>query len=367
MKKTKTILLSCLAASVILALPAGTASAKDLDKLRIAVINMQPVWGDKQANLKKILSYSKEAASMGAKMIVFPEMALTGYAMEQGDGIKRADRMQVKLAEPADGEAASAVADAAKKLKAYIAYGYPEKKGDAADDVYNSVLVAGPDGIIGSYQKIHPFGSEVIWCKTGTDPFMFDTPWGKVGVSICYDTYNYPELTRYYAASGARLILNPTATSWAYYSAKHPGDDGLPLNDGKPYADNNKAWVNRFMDRIEATVVQSGVYVASADLVGSEKKADGTFMGTAFPGGSCVVGPSTDTEGTESYIDYYGTNPAKATAEGIYYSDVDLSTAKRNSFVNYIKTDAQEGNLYSPALYAKWFEKLAGEYKELNH
>ncbi len=344
----------------------STVSAKDLDKLRIAVVNMQPVWGDKQANTDKIISMAREAAHTGAQIIVFPEMALTGYAMEQGD-IKRVDRMQVKLAETQDGEAATKISAEAKKLGAYIAYGYPEKKGDAANDVYNSVLVAGPEGTIGSYQKIHPFGSEVVWCKTGTDPFLFDTPWGKVGVSICYDTYNYPELSRYYAASGARLILNPTATSWAYYSAKYLGKDGLPVKDGKPYADNNKAWTNRFKDRIEATVIQSGVYVASSDLVGAEKKADGTFMGTAFPGGSCVVGPTTDAEGTESYIDYYGTDPAKATDEGIFYSDIDLSTAKRNSFVNYIKTDAQEGNLYAPDLYAKWFEKLAREYKALNH
>lgn len=344
----------------------SSAMAEDLDKLRIAVVNMQPVWGDKAANTAKMVKLAEEAATLGAKMIVFPEMALTGYAMEQGD-VKRADRMQVKLAETQDGEAAQVMSAAAKKLGAYIAYGYPQKLGDAPDEVYNSVLVSGPDGIIGSYQKIHPFGSEVVWCKTGTEPFLFDTPWGKVGVSICYDTYNYPELSRFYAASGARLILNPTATSWAYYSAKYPEADGLPVNDGMPYADNNHAWANRFKGRIEATVIQSGVYVASSDLVGAEKQADGTFMGTAFPGGSCVVGPSTDAEGTDNYIDYYGTDPERATVEGIYYSDVDLSTAKRNSFVNYIKTDAQEGNLYAPDLYAKWFQKLAEDYKALNH
>lgn len=367
MNKSK-LALSLLGLSLLLTATMQNGYAQDglSDKLRIAVVNVQPVWGDKQANLTKILKYSEQAASMGAKMIVFPEMVLTGYAMENGD-VKRLDRMQVKLAESENGEAATTIAQEAQKLGVYIAYGYPEKKGEATDDVYNSVLVAGPSGIVGSYQKIHPFGSEVVWCKTGTDPFLFDTPWGKVGVSICYDTYNYPELSRYYAASGARLILNPTATSWAYYSAKHLCDDGMPVNDGKPYADNNQAWTNRFKGRVEATVIQSGVYVASSDLVGAEKTADGTFMGTAFPGGSCVVGPSTDAEGTDNYIDYYGTNPARATEEGIYYSDVDLSTAKRNSFVNYIKTDAQEGNLYSPDLYIKWYEKLAKEYKPLNH
>ena len=100
----------------------STVSAKDLDKLRIAVVNMQPVWGDKQANTDKIISMAREAAHTGAQIIVFPEMALTGYAMEQGD-IKRVDRMQVKLAETQDGEAATKISAEAKKLGAYIAYG----------------------------------------------------------------------------------------------------------------------------------------------------------------------------------------------------------------------------------------------------
>lgn len=39
---------------------------------------------------------------------------------------------------------------------------------------------------------------------------------------------------------------------------------------------------------------QSGVFVITSDLVGAERKADDTFMGTAFPGGSCVVGPTDD-------------------------------------------------------------------------
>lgn len=90
-------------------------------------------------------------------------------------------------------------------------------------------------------------------------------------------------------------------------------------------------------------------------------------MGTCFPGGSSVVGPSDDKRGTLSYIDYYGTDPAKAVDEQIVYSSVDLSLAKRNSFVNYIDTDLQKGHLYAPNLYVKWFERLAkASYVPLN-
>ena len=53
------------------------------NNLKIAVVNFQPVWGDKDANLKKMISDSQTAADNGAKLILFPEMALTGYAMEK--------------------------------------------------------------------------------------------------------------------------------------------------------------------------------------------------------------------------------------------------------------------------------------------
>lgn len=341
------------------------ANAESRDTVRIATVNFQPIWGDKKANLNKMSKFIKEAADNGAELVLFPEMCLTGYAMEQNDSMLRGDRMQVKLAEPFNGESAKTIAKIAKKNGIYVVYGYPEKIGNDPLNVYNSAVAIDPNGkILGSYRKVHPFGSEVIWAKTGTEPFLFDTPWGKIGISICYDTYNYPELSRYYAAKGAKIILNPTAISWGYYSASDL-KDGQPLNDGKPINGNNKAWVNRFKNRIEAVTTQSGVFVITSDLVGAERKADGTFMGTAFPGGSCVVGPTDDKKGTMEYISYYGTNPETAVNEEIVYSELNLDNAKRNSFVNYIKTDLQEGQLYQPALYEKWFKDLEKDYKVL--
>lgn len=340
-------------------------AAEGKNSVRIATVNFQPIWGDKQANLDKMIRMTEEAADNGAKLVLFPEMCLTGYAMEQNNSMPRIERMQVKLAEPFNGKSAEKMAEIAKEKGVYIVYGYPEKIGENPLNVYNSAVAIAPNGtILGSYRKVHPFGSEVIWAKTGTEPFLFDTPWGKIGISICYDTYNYPELSRYYAAKGAKIILNPTATSWGYYSANELENE-QPLNDGKPINGNNKAWVNRFKNRVEAVTTQSGVFVVTSDLIGAERKSDGTFMGTAFPGGSCVVGPTDDKKGTMEYISYYGTNPETAVDEGIIYSELNLDNAKRNSFVNYIKTDLQEGNLYQPSLYEKWFSDLEKDYKPL--
>ena len=119
------------------------------DHLKLALVNMQPVWGDKDANLKKMVRMANEAADNGARMIVFPEMCLTGYAMEQGD-IRRADRMQIRLAETEHGPSAAVMTDVARKRNLYIIYGYPERIGSDPLNVYNSAFVAGPDGYLGS-------------------------------------------------------------------------------------------------------------------------------------------------------------------------------------------------------------------------
>lgn len=350
---------------IILSVPVWATEGVPKNNLKLAVVNFQPCWGDKSYNLDKMIQYVESAADEGAELILFPEMALTGYAMETGEDINRSERMQVKLAEKYDGPSAQAIAKIAKERNVYVVYGYPEIIGD--DDplnIYNSAVAIGPNGILGSYQKIQPFGSEVIWCKTGSTPFTFDTPWGPIGISICYDTYNYPELSRYYGAYGARLVLNPTATSRAYFSSTTLVD-GQPVNDGRPYGDNSNAWLNRFKSRIEAVVIQSDIYVATANLVGGEFDKRGNFMGTCFPGGSCVIGPLNDNLGTPEYIGYYGTNPATAVEEEIIYSNIDLSTATRNSFVNYIDTDVQEGNLFNAELYAEWYKEIAKKMKTI--
>ena len=71
----------------------------------------------------------------------------------------------------------------------YIIFGMSEKRSEDAEDLYNSAVVLGPNGLVGSYQKIHPFGTENLWCKKGEDPFIFDTEWGPIGLGICYDSY----------------------------------------------------------------------------------------------------------------------------------------------------------------------------------
>lgn len=114
---------------------------------------------------------------------------------------------------------------------------------DGVRKVYNSAAIAFPDGHADSYQKMHRAGSEeTAWSLPGSTPVMFEMPeWTgsdgkplKAGIDICRDGHFYPELGRYYAASGVELFLHPTATTGnAWYRESRMGSytdrDGLAV------------------------------------------------------------------------------------------------------------------------------------------
>ena len=75
--------------------------------------------------------------------------------------------------------------------------------------LYNSALVVGADGVIGCYRKAHLWGAEHDVFDTGPEAgAVFDTPVGRLGVAICYDS-EFPELPRRLALMGAEVLALP--------------------------------------------------------------------------------------------------------------------------------------------------------------
>jgi len=60
----------------------------------------------------------------------------------------------------------------------YVILGMPIRDDDKSDVVYNGLMVATPDGLAGSYHKIHLPAPEPNWATRGDKPFILDTPWG---------------------------------------------------------------------------------------------------------------------------------------------------------------------------------------------
>jgi predicted amidohydrolase len=169
--------------------------------MRTALLQSSGRPGSVDENLKVLDAAAGRAAAAGAALLAAPEMFLTGYAI--GDDIGR-------LAEPADGACADAIAEIASGHGLAIAYGYPERDGET---VYNSAqLISAGGERLANYRKTHLFGGfERDHFTPGERPVVQAELGGlTVGLMICYDV-EFPENVRAHALAGTDLLVVPTA------------------------------------------------------------------------------------------------------------------------------------------------------------
>lgn len=292
--------------------------------LNLAVINFQAKWGDKAYNLERIKGYIECAGKRGADFVILPEMCLTGY--DDNVEAPKIDKMQVLNAESVSDTTVKELGALAKKYGIYFVMGMPEKaKNEGVEYIYNSALIGKPDGSVETYRKIHLALNEPNWATAGEEPCLIQTPWGKVGVCICYDMYSFPELVRYYAAKGARLVVNPTAyaKSRGYVKGK---------------------------TTLESTVLMNGIYIATANLCGKDLIHD-------FWGGSSVIGPSLKMQDIYYYAGYpFGDE--RGQEQEMYMATIDLSLAHRSI---YEENPLLRKSDFKAKIYAKLYDELSHE------
>lgn len=178
--------------------------------IRVASVQFEHAAGDKQANLARIAAFVRKAAASGriarpVELIIFPECCITGYGF-----LRKLTREQVQaLAEPVpNGPSSQALMALAKQYNMTIGAGLVEIAGDGK--MYNTYVVAMPDGGFQRHRKIHAFISEHLSC--GSEYTVFDTPHGcRVAVLTCYDN-NIGENVRIIALKGAEILLAPHQT-----------------------------------------------------------------------------------------------------------------------------------------------------------
>ncbi|CAL9388984.1 carbon-nitrogen hydrolase family protein [Streptomyces sp. enrichment culture] len=169
--------------------------------MRTALLQSSGRPGCTAENLTFLDEAAGRAAAAGAGLLVTSELFLTGYAIGDAVGV---------LAEPADGDAADAVAEIAGRHGLAVAYGYPERDGER---VFNSVQLISADGTrLAGYRKTHLFGCfERDHFTPGERPVVQAELNGlTVGLMICYDV-EFPENVRVHALAGTDLLLVPTA------------------------------------------------------------------------------------------------------------------------------------------------------------
>ena len=248
---------------------------------KIACVQMDVEIGKVAANRARIIEKIRQAAAQDAALVVFPEAALTGYCFES---LEEA----TPFAEGLDGESAKRIAEVCGQTGMHAVVGFIEKE-DA--NYYNAAMVIAPDGIVGSYRKIHmPFLGVDRFLTPGDRPFnVFDTSVGRIAVNICYDI-NFCEGPRALKLLGAELYLLPT--NWPTGAWRTP----------------------KFM--LNARAQENHYAVAACNRVGVER-------GWRFIGQSKIV-------------DCMGDVLAEASddREEILFAEVDLAESNHNRIIN---------------------------------
>lgn len=242
---------------------------------KIAAVQMGCRFADIAANREAIRTKLREAASQGAKLVVFPECILTGYGFESAEEAW-------PFAEKLPGPTGEIIASDCRELNVWCVYGMLECGGDR---FYNSCALIGPNGFVASYRKIHlPILGVDRFTTPGDRPFAVHDLGGlKIGITICYDG-SFPESSRVLTLQGADLILLPT--NWPT-GAKNAV---LPLT--------------------QARAIENHVYYAAINRTGEER-------GFRFIGNSRIV-------------DFNGQLMASSPAdeETILYAEIDPEKAR---------------------------------------
>ncbi|MCD9576378.1 carbon-nitrogen hydrolase [Flavobacterium soyae] len=237
-------------------------------KISVIQLNLNDV---AENNLKKCISWVRDAASQGAEVILLPELYSSHYFCQSEDVENFA------LAEPLYSTSFIAFSELAKELGVVIIVPFFEKR--MAGIYHNSAYIIDTDGTeAGLYRKMHipddPHFYEKFYFTPGDLGFQaIKTKKGTVGTLICWDQW-YPEAARITALKGAEVLFYPTAIGW------HP-------KEKEQYGENQYgAWMNV----MKGHAVANGIFVAAANRIGLEKYIEGT-EGIQFWGASFIAGP----------------------------------------------------------------------------
>jgi 5-aminopentanamidase len=244
--------------------------------MRVALHQMNIQLGQLTANLEQITKRIRQSTDQGIELAVFPECALSGYCFESRI---EALASAVELTGP---EVARLIA-AAQDAQTRAVVGLLLRDGG---QLFNAQVLVGPEGMIGTYRKIHlpALGVDRFVDPGDRPPQVFETGGARIGLAICYDS-SFPELSRVLALEGADIIA--LSTNWP--AAAHRVAKSVP----------------------PCRSLENHLYFVAANRVGDER-------GFSFCGLSSIFGP----DGVE-----YARSPDNQ--ESVLIADLDLQLARQ--------------------------------------
>ncbi|MEJ5226310.1 NAD+ synthase [Thermodesulfovibrio sp.] len=248
-----------------------------MKSLRLALCQINSTVGDIEGNLEKILQYIKKAKEEKAEIVVFPELALTGYTPEDlllyPQFINRAkESLEIVVKEVSD---------------QVVILGLPFKQ----EDLYNSAAVLADRKLVDLYHKIYlpnySVFDEVRYFKSGKRAPVYEYGSVLFGLNICEDIFHSTFPSPFQAYSGAELIINISAS---------------PFYVGK---------FERKLRMLATRAFDFGVFIVYLNSVGGQDEV-------VFDGRSLIISPSGDV-----------LTVGKAFEEDFIIADLDLEEVTR--------------------------------------
>lgn len=262
---------------------------------RVAVAQFAP-GADVAANLDRIEELAVAARrDEGAEMVVFPERAITG--------------LDEPAAQPIPGPATERLATIAARHGLYIVAGLAEADGERR---YNSAVLVGPEGLVGSYRKTHLDAKDGNWASAGDEWGVFDTRIGRVGLLVGHDAA-FPESGRVLALRGCDIVACPAAIR-GRFSTPHAGSK-VAQNYPIPTGADPHHW-----HHFRARAGENNLFLAFANVV--DEALD-------YHGKSGVFGPDT--------FEFPRREAIIASGEGVTASDVDTSNLDTRYPTNVVR------------------------------
>jgi N-carbamoylputrescine amidase len=233
-------------------------------QVTVAATQFACAW-DLPANVEKACDLIRQAAGMGAQVILIQELFAAPYfCIEQ-----RSEYFDLAL--PMQGHPLIArFSDLARELGVVLPCSYFEKAGQAH---FNAMAMIDADGrVLGNYRKTHipqgPGYEEKYYFSPGDSGYkVWDTAFGRIGVGICWDQW-FPECARAMALMGAEMLLYPTAIG---------SEPPVPGYDSQPH------WEICMRGHAGANILP----VIASNRIGTEVAPGGTFV--SFYGSSFVA------------------------------------------------------------------------------
>ena len=190
-------------------------TSSSLTEFTVALVQMAPAHLDANTNIDRMATFIRDAAGRGARLIVFPELVVTGYILPY-DPVEKC--LFYETSEPIPGPATDRIGVLAGELGVYVVFGMAERGESLFGPVMHNVSVmVGPDRSVAVHRKTHLPGDERLYFQPGNTVSVFDTALGKVSLLVCYDFW-FPEVSRIAGLRGAQIIID--SANWPAFDTE---------------------------------------------------------------------------------------------------------------------------------------------------